>query len=546
MWENHAKTERKYMTGVFREAMDSLRPDHDPDRWVFVGTDQLNDRIGPLNLASPDGPGILLVESREKYRRRPYHRQRIALEWANQRQFALEQTRRGVSVRYVQTESSIPDAVGTAATELGGLVMMEAAERETRVELHALERAGMLEVRTHDGWLTTCDDFDLSCLRRKTWRMDAFYRHVRKRTGILMEGGKPVGGRWSFDVDNRKSWKGEPLAPEPPRFNPDEIDLEVIREVESEFPEHPGALDPQILPTTSDDATRLWSWAKTEALPYFGPYEDAMSVESRTLFHTGISALMNLHRLLPAEILADVLELDLPVQSREGFVRQVLGWREFVRHVHLQTDGFRQLPDASVPNTSSRRGAEPNLLGANQSLPPAWWGEPSGLACLDEVVEGVWETGYGHHITRLMVLSNLASLLDISPRELTDWFWVAYTDAWDWVVEPNVLAMGTHATGTLMTTKPYVSGAAYINRMSDYCAGCAFDPRKTCPITNLYWAYLARHRDQLEGNVRLAMPYRSLAKRDAAQRDRDQLIFERVSNVLARGGVLAPQELVDD
>ena len=174
----------------------------------------------------------------------------------------------------------------------------------------------------------------------------------------------------------------------------------------------------------------------------------------------------------------------------------------------------------------------------------AFWGQPSGLRCLDETVRGVWREAYSHHILRLMVLSNLATLLDVAPRELCDWFWVAYADAYDWVVEPNVLAMGTFGAGPLMTTKPYVSGAAYIDRMSDFCGDCRFDPKRDCPITPMYWAFLARHREAFEGNPRLAMPLRSLDKRGEEQRERDARVYERVRRVLLDGRELTPEDTV--
>jgi deoxyribodipyrimidine photolyase-related protein len=308
----------------------------------------------------------------------------------------------------------------------------------------------------------------------------------------------------------------------------------------------------------------LWSWAKQHCLPLFGPYEDAMSTRSTNLFHTRISGLLNLHRLLPARIVEDAAALEIPLAGQEGFIRQVLGWREFMRHVHEATDGFRELPGGK-PTVASKPGdggystwsgktwrtrsagaaridggAAPSHLGSEQDLPPAFWGEPSGLACLDRVVRDVWDESYSHHITRLMILSNLATLLDISPRALTDWFWCAYVDAYDWVVEPNVLGMGTFALGDLMTTKPYVSGAAYIHRMSDYCSECAFDPKKNCPITALYWAFLARHQKRLAGNPRMRMPYNSLKKRSAARRRDDRTTFERVCERLRKGELLTP------
>jgi deoxyribodipyrimidine photolyase-related protein len=396
--------------------------------------------------------------------------------------------------------------------------------------------------------------------------MDAFYREVRRDSGVLMDQGKPIGGKFSMDTENRLIWRGKPLAPSPPRFPRDPIKAEVAELIQTRFANHPGHLDMDILPATQSDAKQLWSWAKTACLPDFGPYEDAMSLQSRGLFHTRISSLVNLHRLLPSKVLSEVIELDIPLSSKEGFIRQVLGWREFVRHVHLATDGFRHLPSGpwplqSVPGDGGYRrwsgkvwsstgrsadpegGAAPSHLGGETPLPPAYWGEPSGLACLDHVVASVWEEGYSHHITRLMILSNLATLLDVRPRELTDWFWVSYADAYDWVVEPNVLGMGTFALGDLMMTKPYVSGAAYINRMSDYCNVCAFDPKTNCPITPLYWAFLERHKDKLEGNPRLRMPMAGLGKRSTSQKRKDQLIFRLVKERLLKGDVLRPDSL---
>ena len=193
-------------------------------------------------------------------------------------------------------------------------------------------------------------------------------------------------------------------------------------------------------------------------------------------------------------------------------------------------------------NTFSSTGAAPTALSATLPLPAAYWGVPSGLNCLDTVVDQVVHEGWSHHITRLMVLSNLATLCGFSPRELTDWFWVAYTDAYDWVVEPNVLVMGTYSVGEIATTKPYISGAAYINKMSDYCRDCQFDPLKNCPITPMYWAFLERHRDKLESNFRLAMPYRSLAKRSAAKKKGDAKTFVQVQQSLRAGKNLSQQK----
>ncbi|MFN8608763.1 MAG: cryptochrome/photolyase family protein [Vulcanimicrobiota bacterium] len=500
-------------------------------RWVYLPYDQLSDRFGLISREDPRHLALLLIENPEKAARRPYHRQKLAWILTQQRQFALEQAERGVAVEY---------RVGPYAREVSRhqpIVVARPAEWELRQELSHLEFA------PHEGWLTSRELF-LS-LGQAPWRMDVFYRKVRQQTGILMEGGKPLGGKYSHDSENRKAWKGKPPAPAAPRYPSGWLKREVQELIESRFARHPGRLDLGSIPLTLDEIEHYWSWVQTECLPHFGPYEDAMAKNSPRLFHSGLSPLINLHRLTPARILKDVLGLDLPLACQEGFIRQLIGWREFVRHVHESTDGFRSLwPHAKQPSDGGwatwagqdwgarAAGAEPNALGADQDLPPAYWGEPSGLECLDTVVADVWREGWSHHITRLMILGNLATLLGYSPRQLADWFWLAYVDAFDWVVEPNVLAMATYATGELMTTKPYVSGAAYINRMSDYCKSCRFDPASTCPITPLYWAFLARHRRLFEKNPRVSMVLKNLDNRDQAK---DAQLLAEVRAVLQRG-----------
>jgi len=548
---------------TFKDKLEAVNPNPDGRRWLFVPYDQLSDEIGPLAEEDPRELGIVLVENPWKAARRPYHRQKLALVLANLRHFALEQAERGVAVRHVVADGPYRGALEGIARELGQLQVMEPAERELRVDLAPLVEEELLEVVDHEGWLTTPEQFERGA-GDSPWRMDAFYRRVRQDTGLLMEDGKPEGGKYSFDAHNRERWDGEPEAPEPPTFEPDEVTREVGDLVAKHFERHPGRVDLEHLPATKADAGRLWAWALEECMPHFGPYEDAMSVESRGLFHTRISPLLNLHRLLPRRVVADVLACEeASLASREGFLRQVLGWREFMRHVHCATDGFRSLPggDPEVAPTPGDGGwgrwrgeswapvkevdgldggARPSFLGSRNEMPVAFWGERSGLECLDRVVEDVWAEAWSHHITRLMVLSNLATLLDLDPRELTDWFWVAYADAYDWVVEPNVLGMGTFAAGELMTTKPYVSGSNYIDKMSDYCADCRFDPKKNCPIARLYWAFLARHRDQLEGNRRLALPLKNLERRSEEKRLGDREVFEKVRDRLSQGIELSP------
>jgi deoxyribodipyrimidine photolyase-related protein len=550
----------------FEKMLDKKRSDSSGRQWLFVPYDQLSDAIGPLRAEDPKRLGIILVENTWKTARRPYHKQKLALILVNLRHFALEQADRAVAVKYVVANGPYSDALEPLIPELGPIRMMIPAERELRVELQGLVKKGHVQFIPHEGWLTTSEHFHESKKKGPPWRMDVFYRYIRQQTGILMEKGKPLGGKLSYDVENRLAWKGDPPAPQVPTFPVDPIKKEVVDLIESKLNHHPGQLDPHALPGTKSDAQNLWSWAKSKCLPSFGPYQDAMSQESTSLFHTRISALLNIHRVLPAEILEDVLGMNLPLASKEGFIRQVLGWREFVHHVHLATDGFRTLPTGKAPvaerpgdggysrwagkpwpdkwtQKDPDGGAKPSFLGANNPLPQAYWAEESGLNCLDQVVSQVWRESYGHHITRLMILANLATLLEISPRELTDWFWVAYSDAYDWVVEPNVLGMGTYAVGDLMTTKPYTSGAAYINRMGDFCQSCLFDAKKNCPITSLYWDFLRRHQESLKNNPRLKMIMATLRKRNKSLLKYDQKVFQLLSKALKEGAKITPQSL---
>lgn len=525
-------------------------------QWFLVLPDQLHLGVGPWAGAKPRESAIVLVESGEWLSRRPYHKQRLGWIMLSQRAFALEAADAGFAVVYLRSDEPMSEQVraASAGRRLHG---MDPAEREVRAEFAPLVASGLVSFQPHDGFLTTATDLE----RGRTadgWRMDRFYQGVRQRTGILMERGKPVGGKYSFDADNRKRWDGSPTAPTPPSFPASLLREEVVSDIERCFAQHPGVLDLDVIPASSTEVDRLWTWAKRMCLPNFGPFEDAMSRKSRGVFHTRISAAMNLHRILPRRVVDDVAALDIDLSSKEGFIRQVLGWREFVYQVHRATDGFRavasageepsrQIGDAGyarwagkpwIPKAAAPEGvdggARPNRLGAESPLPAAWWGRESGLACLDHVVDDVWQEGWSHHITRLMVLSNVATLAGISPRELCDWFWIAYIDAWDWVVEPNVLGMSTYGYDG-MTTKPYVSGSAYLEKMGDSCSTCQFTPGKDCPIGPMYWAFLARNAGVLGDNPRMKLPMASTRARTDAQRSSDHAVFVALRDVLVEG-----------
>lgn len=541
--------------GAFKEALAAKRHDERNRKWVFVPYDQLTDAVGPLSREKARDIGILIVECPQKAARRPYHKQKLALVLTSIRHFALEQAARGIAVRHVVAESY----AHAIAAHAEPLAVMKPAERELRAEIAPLVEAGKIELLPHEGWLTTTEDFRAATEGHAAWRMDAFYRHVRRRLGILMtREGKPIGGRFSFDTENRQAWRGKPRAPSIPHYKVDEMTNEVCDLVREHFTRHPGALHPERLPASAADVERTWQHAVENCLPMFGPFEDAMSTHARHLFHTLLSPLLNLQRISARRVVDEAIATNIDFPSKEGFVRQILGWREYMRHVHEATDGFRLIKGAPQPTaenagdggwgdwsgetwgTTADGGSLTSVLGASNPVPPAYWGKESGLRCLDTVVEGVWDEGYSHHITRLMVLSNIAMLLDLSPRALTDWFWVAYIDAYDWVVEPNVHAMGTFGTGDLLTTKPYIAGAAYINKMSDYCGDCQFDPKKNCPLTPMYWAFLGRHQIALATVDRLKLPLLAESRRTPAQREHDASVFEQTRNTLAKGQRLMP------
>lgn len=522
-------------------------------RWIYIPYDRYTDRTGPLTEQPPSDTGIVIVESTAKALRRPYHKKKLAVLISNMRHFALEQQAKGVSVLYHFSPASHGQTLLQLQRQhdLPTLTCMTPAERELRLDLSIAQGNGLaLNLVQDSTWASTSKDF-LDTFgpfkSGKSYVMDRFYRRMRQHTGILMKNMKPVGGQFSFDAENRKPYKGEVPVPTPPSFPPDAITQEVIAFVESTYGHHFGTLKNFNLPCTQADCDIFWNFFLDHLLPSFGRFEDAMRDDHLQLFHSKTSVLLNLGRLLPLDLIRDVAYRaetgQAPLASCEGFIRQLLGWREFMRHLHEQTDGYRLLAD-DVPQEKGSRpqqhspdqtelaaqaykiaadhdpfaGAVPSALGASLPLPAVYWGVKSGLHCMDTVVAQVIEEGWSHHITRLMVLSNLATLCGFSPRELTDWFWFAYIDAYDWVVETNVLGMATYADGGLTATKPYVSGAAYINRMSNFCGHCRYDPKKSvgpdsCPFTALYWTFLERNESTLASNFRMKMPYSSLRRK---------------------------------
>jgi deoxyribodipyrimidine photolyase-related protein len=336
---------------------------------------------------------------------------------------------------------------------------------------------------------------------------------MRRKTGLLMEGDQPTGGQWNFDSENRKPAKGDLFMPRPKRFAPDAETKAVLALVESRFSDHFGDLEPFWFPVTRTHAHEAMAWFLREALPRFGDYQDAMLRGEKFLFHSLLSPLINVGLIDPLELCrraeAEYKAGRAPLNAAEGFIRQIIGWREYVRGIY-----WREGPDYT------RR----NALGATRRLPLMYWSAETDMACMAEALGQTKEEAYAHHIQRLMVTGNFALLAGIDPFEVHEWYLAVYADAYEWVEAPNTIGMSLFADGGLLGSKPYASSGAYIDRMSDYCRGCVYDVKdktgpKACPFNALYWDFLARHRSRFEGNPRMAQMYRTYDKIAPAMRE---------------------------
>jgi deoxyribodipyrimidine photolyase-related protein len=458
---------------------------------VLVFGDQLNRAIGALGDAEPDATRVLLVES-EQLLDSGRHVQRNHLVITAMRRFAGELRAAGFEVD-VRRAATMREGIEAHVDEHDPDAVV-ATEPNSRTARHVCERLGVTLVRSNQ-FLCHHEDFATWADERQDLRMEQFYRWTRARLGYLMDGDRPEGGTWNLDAENREPPPDDPsIFTTPPISALDEVDREVL----DDLPPAPGASPTGIWATSRRAAlARLRHFVERE-LARFGPYEDAMTTGSWNLAHSVLSPYLSLGLILPGEVCDAVEEAyrrgGVPLNSAEGFIRQVIGWREYVWGLYWL---WPEHGDA-------------NVFDHRRHLPPAFTGDaPTAMRCLTETLEGLEERAWVHHIPRLMVLSNLANLYGIHPRRVMEWMTSRYIDAADWVMVPNVMGMGLWADGGRMATKPYVSGGAYINRMSDYCGGCAYDPKKrvgedACPFTTLYWDFLARHRERLAGNPRMA------------------------------------------
>jgi deoxyribodipyrimidine photolyase-related protein len=338
--------------------------------------------------------------------------------------------------------------------------------------------------------------------------MEFFYREMRRETGLLMEGDDPVGGKWNYDAENRAALPKGVVPPEPLRFAPDEITREVMALVAGRFGAHFGDVAGFAWPVTARQARAALEDFITHRLPRFGDYQDAMAAGQPTLFHALVSTSLNIGLLDPMEACRAAEDAwrdgRAPLNAVEGFIRQILGWREYVRGLYWQL----------MPGY-----AEHNALAAHRPLPAFYWGAPTSMRCMQQAIAQTRDLAYAHHIQRLMVTGNFALLAGLAPAEVNAWYLAVYADAFEWVELPNTHGMAIHADGGVLASKPYAASGAYINRMSDYCGGCAHDPKqatgpRACPFNALYWDFIARNADRFATNPRMAMPLRTLAKMD--------------------------------
>lgn len=489
----------------------------------FVLGDHLTRSVAALANLDPARDVVLMAEVAEETTYVRHHKQKIVLVLAAMRHFAAELEAEGVRVDYVRLDD--PHNTGSFTGELARAVARHRPARVVVTEpgewrvLRALRDAEAeigvpIEVREDDRFYAGRARFRRWAEGRRGLRMEFFYRELRRETGILMQGTEPLGGRWNFDAENRKSLPGGHRAPRRLRFEPDATTEAVIALVETRFADHFGDVRPFGWPVTRGQALAALDHFVAEALPWFGDWQDAMQTGDGFLYHSLLSPAMNLGLLGAREVVAAAEAAHaagaVPLPAAEGFVRQILGWREYVRGIY-----WWRMPAY----------ADTNALAATRPLPWFFWSGETDMNCMAEAIGDIRRNAYGHHIQRLMVTGNFALLAGLRPAEVEAWYLAVYADAFEWVELPNTHGMALFADGGLLASKPYAASGAYIDRMSDYCGSCRYEVRQrtgpdACPFNALYWDFLERNAETLSGNPRLAMPYRTLARFDEAERAR--------------------------
>jgi deoxyribodipyrimidine photolyase-related protein len=494
---------------------------------VLVLGDQLDLDAAAFDGFDSEQDAVWMAEAQEESTHVWSSKQRIALFLSAMRHFAQTLREAGRHLHYRQmddagksgNENSLADKLlsDLAALQPQRVVMTAPGDWRVWQQLKGVvEAAGLtLELCDDRHFFTTVRDFAAHAKGRKSLRLEYFYRELRQRHGVLMQDGQPAGGQWNFDADNRESFgaKGPGLLPPRATFEPDAVTREVIALVNTRFAQHPGTLDSFAWPVTREHALQALQRFIEERLPLFGRYEDALWPGEPWLYHSHLSAALNLKLLTAREVvLAAEAAYDrghAPLQSAEGFIRQILGWREYVRGIY-----WTQMPSY----------VERNALDAQQDLPAWFWTGKTDMACLKDAITQTLEHGYAHHIQRLMVTGLYALLLGVRPQQVHAWYLAVYVDAVEWVELPNTLGMSQYGDGGLMASKPYVATGKYIQRMGGPCKGCRYDPalregERACPYTTLYWDFLMRHQPLLSKNARMALQVKNIERMTDSQRE---------------------------
>jgi deoxyribodipyrimidine photolyase-related protein len=464
-------------------------------------------------------PSVLMIESQRLLESRPWHPWKRVLVLSAMRHYANQLRRAGYWVDYLQAESfqggisqHIKEYQSTA------LICMASSNYHTRRFQETILPANLdipVQILPNNQFLVEAYNPYPKVAKEKNIRQESFYRRLRRHYHVLMDPeGEPLGGQWNYDAQNRKPLPSNAAIPKMLSFPPDQITQEVIREVKS--------LDPNQNPEGFSLAVDHTGAAKAlddfleNRLADFGTYEDAMTIRSKTIYHSLLSPYLNLGLLDPLEVIQAAEKAyhqgSAPLNSVEGFIRQILGWREYMYWQY-----WRLFPDLS----------HSNHLKSNRDLPEFFWSGITELNCLSVVLQGALDTGYNHHIERLMVLSNFCTLTGIQPVQVLDWFMAIFVDAYPWVMAPNVIGMGLYADGGRIGTKPYISSANYINKMSDYCQDCRYNHQRrtgdqACPYNYLYWNFLLEHESELRSNPRMNLPLANLTRLDSREQQQIQ------------------------
>ena len=500
---------------------------------ILVLGDQLTPTLSSLAAGDPARDRVLLAELHDEATYVRHHKKKIAFVFAAMRHFAEELRGAGWTIDYITLDA--PDNQGSFTGQIAHAVAQHRPERivvtepgEWRVAqmfVGGQARFGVpVDVLPDDRFLSSPGDFRAWAEGRKQLRMEYFYRDMRRKTGLLMDGDQPAGGQWNFDSENRKPAGADLFMPHPLGHAPDAITREVLALVAARFDNHFGDLMPFWYAVTRADAEAAFAAFVTKALPRFGDYQDAMLAGEPFLYHAVIGQYLNCGLLDPLQVCRQVEAAwragTVPLNAAEGFIRQIIGWREYVRGIYwLKMPGYE----------------DSNFFGHTRALPAFYWTAETDMACVKAAVTQTKEQAYAHHIQRLMVTGNFAMLAGVDPHALHEWYLSVYADAYEWVELPNTVGMSQFADGGLLASKPYAASGAYINRMSNYCGSCRYAVKQrtgpdACPFNALYWDFIARHRGKIGHNPRMAQMVRTY---DKFAEDEQQRIAQSAAKFLA-------------